>query len=229
MVCTCDVTISTKTKTIIGRGRAMKTISNFIRVALVSVVVFVNVSFGTNLIFNGDFEQGDTGFDTGYPYSTDGFPEGTYTINTNPRNLGLLWASFSDHTTGAGKMMIVNGATVPNITVWEQTVSVSPNTHYEFSFWLSTAYEYSSNPAELEYFINNVSMGVINAPEQRGVWIQVSQSWHSVTDTISTIKIIDRNIGPGANDFALDDISLIVPEPASLLLLGLGGLLIRKR
>ncbi|MCJ7730193.1 MAG: PEP-CTERM sorting domain-containing protein [Sedimentisphaerales bacterium] len=207
-------------------------VAYYLMVFAVSILV-TNGAIGENLIFNGDFEQGDTGFNTDYTYSPTGFPEGTYAINTDPYNLAPLWASYNDHTTGAGNMMIVNGATSPDVVVWEQTISLSPNTNYAFSFWLSKANEgEGGDPSELEYFINNVSLGVMNTPEQRGIWVQDSKPWYSGTDTVATIKMVDRNTSWWANDFALDDISFeTVPEPGTVCLLGLGvlGLVRRKR
>jgi hypothetical protein len=204
--------------------------ASYLMAFVVSILV-TNGAIGANLIVNGDFEQGNTGFNNGYSYSSDSlFPEGTYTISTNPRNFGTLFASYNDHTTGAGNMMIANGATISNVTVWEQTVSISPNTNYEFSFWLSTANDAPDNinPAELEYFINDVSLGMISSPEQMGIWIQESKFWYSGAYTAATIKIVDTDTNWWGNDFALDDISF-VPEPATLLLFGLGGLATMRR
>ncbi len=85
-----------------------------------------------NLITNSDFEGGNTGFDTEYTYldpaNTGTWtlgPEGMYTVSTNPNLYHSAWASFGDHTTGTGKMMIVNGAidSEPKV-LWSQDVSL---------------------------------------------------------------------------------------------------------
>ena len=89
---------------------------------------------GSNLIVNGDFESGNTGFGTEYSYldpSNTGpwtlGPEYLYTVSTDPSLYHSAWSSFGDHTSGTGKMMIVNGTWddyTPdyNAIVWEQTV-----------------------------------------------------------------------------------------------------------
>lgn len=197
----------------------------------VSILV-TNAATGTNLIANGDFEQGVTGFNTGYDYNSTAFPEGKYAITTNPKNNHPFYADYHDHTTSTGNMMIANGATSPDVIVWVQTVSILPDTNYEFSFWLSTANEALSdiNPADLEYFINDASLGIISPPEQYGVWIQESKFWYSGAYTSVTIRIVDTDTNWWGNDFALDDISFeTVPEPASATMIALGAALFASR
>ena len=67
---------------------------------------------GSNLLFNGDFELGNTGFGSDYTYlSTQSFLDnGHYAIGTNPSLYHWAAASFGDHTTGSG--FSVNGQSV---------------------------------------------------------------------------------------------------------------------
>jgi len=186
----------------------------------------------TNLLVNGDFEAGNTGFTTQYTHSpATGVPEGVYAILSNP---SFGWhpqaTSYFDHTIGAipGKMMAVNGATTPGLIVWSQTVAVSPNTTYIFSGWVSSWFP--DSPAQLEISINSTPIGTVTAPSTTGVWQQFSFTWFSGTSTTAVLSIVNLNTEPFGNDFALDDLSF-VPEPVSLLALGAGliGLAARKR
>lgn len=208
----------------------MKT-SFFVFMAVCSFLI-ATVSFGTNLIVNGDFETGNTGFSTQYQYSPGDYglhQEGRYAIGSDPQYSHPDFTSFGDHTSSTGNMMLVNGATSLNVTVWEQSISISPNTEYEFSFWLA---ECSSTPneylANLETFINGISIGNIVQSSNPGEWIEFSKLWQSGLNTIATIRIVDIQTAVSTNDFAIDDIHF-VPEPATLLLLSLGGLILRKR
>lgn len=85
-----------------------------------------------NLITNGNFEAGDSGFTSGYTpvtaiYQNSLQPPLVYAIGTNPNSYHSAWATFGDHTSGTGKMMIVNGTTVtPPAVVWGQDVTGLP-------------------------------------------------------------------------------------------------------
>ena len=209
----------------------MKRRRNSILLASVAITLIVTGSLSANLIYNGDFEFGVAGFSTDYTYVAA--PPDTvydpqeYTIHTDPSQCHPSWTvSYKDHTSGAGNMMIVNAATAADQTVWAQTVTVTPGTDYDFSYWLSSVYP--SNPAELQLSINGDVLGTDVAPGTVGIWQEASYNWNSGASSSATIRLVDLTRAYSGDDFAIDDITLI-PEPATLLLLGLGGLLLRKR
>ncbi|NMH23995.1 hypothetical protein [Flavobacterium solisilvae] len=66
------------------------------------------ISSPDNLVINGDFSQGDTGFITGYTFVADPNPFGvqsSYSIVTNPNAWFTAFAACGDHTTGNGNMV----------------------------------------------------------------------------------------------------------------------------
>ena len=74
---------------------------------------------GQNLILNGDFETGNTNFSNDYTYSPDNMmPADTYCVTTQPSRVHGAWASFGDHTTGAGLMLVANGDWELTNVVW---------------------------------------------------------------------------------------------------------------
>ncbi len=80
---------------------------------LSSTQYFVNAKVrGPNLIVNGDFSQGNTGFLSNYTLSTSGNQEGTYTVAGNPASWDPGFSNCTDHTGGNGNMLLVNGSKI---------------------------------------------------------------------------------------------------------------------
>jgi gliding motility-associated-like protein len=169
----------------------------------------------TNLVYNGDFSLGDTGFTTEYSQVDNPNPFGvqsSYNIVTNPNLWFTPFASCGDHTTGTGNLMIFDGSTDPTGTIkaWcsGTPIPVSPNTSYTFSYYVASAA--SVNPAKLEVLVNGISLAApVTAPSTSCTWTLVSHVWNSGSSTTADICIYNREFIDYGNDFALDDISLV--------------------
>ena len=164
---------------------------------------------GNNLITNGDFSQGDTGFTSDYIYGTGGgvgllSNEGQYAIASNAGTTHNQFANCNDHT-GGGNMMVVN-ASGDASDLWCQVITVEANTDYFFSAWVTSVT--SENPAQLQFSVNGVQLGTpFNASASTCNWQQFSSEWSSGATTSAEICIVNTNFTPAGNDFALDDIS----------------------
>lgn len=160
-----------------------------------------------NLITNGDFSAGNTGFASGYVYMPPpNNNQGQYWVSTNAQVWNGGMAACGDHSTGNGNMLLVNGATTSNASVYCTTVNVIPNTSYAFSTWLTTLT--AGNLAQLQFSINGSLLGgVFTAPASLCTWQQFYQVWNSGASNTATICIVNQNTNAGANDFGLDDIS----------------------
>ena len=161
------------------------------------------------LIFNGDFSLGNTGFFTDYIYEPyDLSPEGNYTITYDPNvNFNEL-SDCHDHTTGKGLMLVANGSFFPNEAVWGQEIQgIIPNTDYLFSVWLGMAIP--SNPASIAIYINNVLLdtNIFQLPHDVCIWHNYQYIWTSGNNSSATITIIDTSLESYGNDFMVDDIS----------------------
>ncbi len=168
--------------------------------------VTTDITLG-NMIANGDFEQGNIGFTSNYSYNTNVYTEGTYAISSNPQINHPAFFACTDHTTGAGNMMVINGAGTPNSLIWQQNISVYPNTNYNFSAWVENVVN-DPNLALLQFSINGVLLGpVFQTPVAPCVWAQFSTLWNSGANNNALIAIINQNTQLGGNDFAIDDIS----------------------
>jgi hypothetical protein len=200
-------------------------------IGIVSAVIWVavNNSAHANLITNGDFESGNTGFLSDYAFTVypgsgeGGLPgAGEYAMTTNPAVdfPHAVTQSYGDHTTGSGQMMMVNGATTADLVVWSQAVAVEQNTLYSFSTWASIWA--TGDGGLLDFIINGTSVGTFDSYSGT-TWKEFSRQINSGTSTSFNIEIIDRRLTSAGNDFSLDDISLrAVPIPSSIWLLATG-------
>ena len=161
---------------------------------------------GINLITNGSFTSGNTGFTSEYVFTPNNVTEGEYFVGSNPPAWNSSLNICSDHTSVNGNMMMVNGAPIPNVNVWKQTIAVTPNTNYAFSTWIQALWP--PNPAQLQFSINGKDVGqLITAPLPTCTWTQFYTTWNSGSSTTAAISIVNKNTQIQGNDFALDDIS----------------------
>jgi hypothetical protein len=158
-----------------------------------------------NLIVNGDFEAGNTSFNSSYTNSADLQTEGRYAVVASPTTVHPAFSNCGDHTTGTGKQMVINGATVAGVAVWSQTISVIPGASYQFSYWVQTVHV--DNPSILQLSVNGVLAGspytVVNTNCQ---WQQFTYSASSGSSSSVTLSLVNQNTAASGNDFAIDDI-----------------------
>lgn len=217
-----------------------------LRLALAAAAATLALAPAANaaeLLSNGTFEAGNTGFTSAYTYMVENFwGEGTYGVDNNPHDGHALFSSFGDHTSGEGLMMVVNGSGAENAVVWgEGGLSVMQNQDYTFSFWLASAHP--DSPAVLAARINGSWLSPeAQAISATGQWRQFSYVWNSGSNTAANVELINRNLAYHGNDFVLDDLSFTgatqsgstaVPEPATWALMiggfGLAGAALRRR
>jgi len=180
------------------------------------------------LVTNGDFSAGNAGITGAYSYVSTGYtgvptsglwPEGHYAIGTDPTFYHTnFWGR--DHTTNSGNFMIVNGSgSNPPVVVWQQTVSILPNTKYYFSAW---AISLNSVPpyANLQFNVNGSLVGTTAPLAARAAnnnppynWQRFYGTWNSGAATTAIIKIVDLQTALGGNDFGLDDVSFGTLSP----------------
>ena len=161
---------------------------------------------GNNIINNGNFSNGNAGFTSDYNYTSNNTTEGQYFVGTNPRTWNASLSACTDHTSGNGNMLLINGSPAVDANVWKQTVTVIPNTNYAFSTWIQALWD--PNPAQLQFSINGNTIGnPITASLPTCTWTQFYTTWNSGNNTTAEISIVNKNTLVQGNDFALDDIS----------------------
>lgn len=129
-------------------------------------------------------------------------------VTTNPTIAHSNFSACEDHTTNSGnKMMVINGSTVANTSIWCQTISVNPNSTYLFNMWGTSAV--FSNPAIIQPQFNNVPVSTtLNLSFVPCTWQNYTTTWNSGSNTSLTICLYNNNLASSGNDFAIDDLSL---------------------
>ena len=175
----------------------------------------------TNLFNNPGFEQSG-GFETDYTrvLNHQGVPHGYYAIDYNTQGYGVGdlggWPNIVGHG-GSGRFMMVNGFSGldnPSKIVWKQTVTVTPNTDYEFSCFVANLNQSIYGqifPAKLQLKINGQNVGAqYNLPSDNN-WHEwpIVPVWNSGSYTQAIVEIHDNYTGLEnlGDDFALDDLS----------------------
>ncbi len=177
-------------------------------------------STSSNLITNGSFTLGNTGFTSDYQFITNagsGGVQKAYGINTAANNWFQYFPACTDHTSPtSGNLMIIDGSTSNsgNDKVWEQIITVVPNQNYTFSYWLETIA--TPNLALIDVTINGTIIGSTTAPATTCNWVQYTYTWNSGTSTTAQITIYDRLTIQNGNDFGLDDISFVGPSVTAI-------------
>jgi hypothetical protein len=102
-------------------------------------------------------------------------------------------------------MMIVNAATSADKTVWQQTVTVTPQHDYLWEAYVRSSY--SENPAQLLFTANGTTVmnPTVNITSD---WTKVSGTWKA-TDGVDSVnlRIVDNLHAQSGDDFSIDDLS----------------------
>lgn len=203
--------------------------------SLLAQTCATDLNLGENLVVNGDFSNGYTGwsFDAGpggYKVLTSGQSlPGDILVGTNPQlqfNTGPGgFNSYGDHTTGSGNFLMVDGQCsggATTIRVWYQTVNVVQNTNYYFSVWISSLKDMTTDPGNLRFNIGGNSLGAnilapakggataTNGTQTGGGWIRYEIVWNSgSTSGAVPISIQNNNLNLCGSqvDFGIDDIA----------------------
>lgn len=95
-----------------------------------------------NQIINGDFEDGNVGFNTSYSFGTTSLGPGGYLITkkvTDVVDNKQYYAPIVDHTygDGTGNMMVIDQQEMAGTLAWEQNVNVIAGTTYDFQMYFA--------------------------------------------------------------------------------------------
>ncbi len=204
-------------------------------------VTAVVLNTSKNFIVDGDFESTTTApfpFNSLYtnvtrvsgntpatgkgtlPYANNGdvnygSVSGIYDIDNNASRMCIYFDNLTDHTSGSGNMMVVDGITSnPSSTYfWSETVNgLTPGVDYIFQYYYANA-DGTTPYAIIQTQINGTpvapSAGYSANPYSTTnlTWNYVAYKW-TATSATATISMFDQSNGGNGNDFAIDDISM---------------------
>ncbi|MDJ1498973.1 hypothetical protein QNI19_38965, partial [Cytophagaceae bacterium DM2B3-1] len=178
-----------------------------------------------NLVTNGNFSNGNTGFTSEYTYvaplnNTILYPEGLYTLTSNPVSVHNLFCSAASisSTSGSnvppsgGTMLVGNGYDGASKKLWAQTVTLTPNTNYTFTFYAVALTDYTTLSFGL--YGNCTRLGQdIKATATCG-WKKYTMTFNSGVLTSLELSIRNISLVTSGNDIGIDDISLVKDNPA---------------
>ncbi len=167
---------------------------------------------GNNVVYNGDFELGNIGFETDFNYFTPYTYPGGYGDYTITDDVMGYWYGHVESVKaygGSGNMMILDGMTTPHAVVWRQEIAVTPNTMYAFSAQVMSALDshMEGQYALLQFAVNDQQVGpIFHSPNRLYEWEKFYSLWYSGEATTAVLTIYNQNDNPYGNDFALDEI-----------------------
>ena len=170
---------------------------------------------GSNLVVNGDFEAGNTGFTSQYNFVNDGpgnsemIPERTIAVGSNA-------ATYHPLFTGAGRsgnFLLINGNTGTVRDVWVQQVSLQYGKEYELKMYLQNIYP--TAPASLRFIVTpndlltpEFEIGTYTLTPGLNGWQEIYNSFTPNFTGSASLRIVNVNTIAFGNDFGVDDISL---------------------
>ena len=200
-----------------------------IKLLLFSILISFFTTISAQTLINGNFESGGNGVGfliNGIGYTQINPPtgssfQGNYAITTNPQLLNSNFISGGDHTTGSGRMLVVDGNTVPNSRLWSSTstggalTGFTAGSVYTFSYWIkSVSNDVTNNATQANinvFFVNasNINPASTNsyAPLPSQGWTRVSYTF-TATANNALIELRNNNLSVLGNDFALDDFAI---------------------
>lgn len=178
---------------------------------------------GPNLVVNGNFSAGNTGFASDYTYYTPATSPsitGGYTVcdSISAYSTNNYWYC-TDHTTGSptGLFLVCDGSASATAAAWRQTFTIAANRIYNLCFYAKNLVRPNSgftNPS-IEVWIKEGTAAFMKKtplpivlPETPNNWQLISFNWTSSVSPSPLVIEIRSVVSGSGTDFAIDDISL---------------------
>jgi len=183
-----------------------------------------------NLIFNGDFEDGNYGFTSDFDYNFKSNTNGQYSVTDNAVELNRDFRNpvTGDHTYGNGYYLVASSNGESGKKIWKSRVDVIPNSNYKFSVYFCNLYnklpvkssfafedgDVQGNDPAVQFSVNGKSVGLPERDIYRLYrWVYTSVTWYSgANNGTVTLAIENLNSNNEGNIIAIDDVEFIFME-----------------
>lgn len=175
-----------------------------------------------DVVINGSFSEGNTGFTTDLTYAPDSiWPERTYTVDDDPYSVHANFPSradgWQDHTDGDDNLaLLVNGSDDSSRSiVWLQSVPAVRGVRYNFRAYVRAMYPCPCASIYARVLTSDgtsaeLASGV--AATQLESWTEVSAVWTATETGMVDLAIGNTETAHLGNDFAVDDIAFIAED-----------------
>ncbi|HEY3779854.1 MAG TPA: hypothetical protein VGL56_02130 [Fimbriimonadaceae bacterium] len=183
---------------------------------------------GANLIPNGDFSQGNTGFMSSFPYTApaqNALWGGYYTIAKEFNRPQLHDLIATEPFTAAqpnanSQIFFANAGGVGVSVLWSSVVNCQPNTAYRLSFKaisLSGSRMRNGHQVPTSDWVPHLSIGVnwdrsSGQPTGCGEYQEIDMNWNSGSATSAAISIVRRPFVHGGGLIGIADIRMVPAE-----------------
>ncbi|MCB0779164.1 MAG: hypothetical protein KDC03_06440, partial [Flavobacteriales bacterium] len=153
-----------------------------------------------NLVNNGDFSAGNTGFSTFYNYNPNLQQEGNYYIGSNAGQYHPFWQGFGN------QFLMVNAGLFQFFwNFWCQTITVCPGQTYTLSYQAANLSDVG--PANIQWVIDGAAQPAMQVTGFLGTWNTYTTTWTAGAGQTSAhlcLRMINTS-GVG-HDLRIDDI-----------------------
>jgi len=191
------------------------------------VLLFCVASVRADLIVNGSFESGNTGFTSDYSYkapnSTGNMDEGQYSVIQSLNQVHSIWAGAGSLSAQSGtNYLVANGSANNTLSPWMQTITVNPGdittsstnapVYYRFQAYIASVYPAGAQPElAFEMSLNNSGiwqeLTTSTAPASAFDWyLTYRDGYFAFAPTTISFRLRNDVTSALGNDLAVDSI-----------------------
>ncbi|MEZ5042932.1 MAG: S8/S53 family peptidase [Saprospiraceae bacterium] len=176
------------------------------------------LSLDENLLVNGDFEDGATGFRSELNNNCGNCAVASYCVGTQMIDIcpiNTTWINnnfFAFNNPGSNQFLIVDGSITAGTDIWCQDVTLEANETYLFAFRGRNLVAGSDNP-QLQLLANGIPVNTANVVnmDAAGNWDLYFVQWTTGVSVPATLTLCLEQINGGliGNDYGIDDLILV--------------------